>query len=78
MTVAFSVEYAVNHEPRSITTANTNFISRTSQFLSPHITDEDSQARMPLVCKRQHTAALKSDKTSQKLTAHSAGKPDED
>lgn len=68
--VSSSVEHAVNHEPRSITIANTNFISHTSHFLSHRITDEDSLARMPFAC-----AALKLGKTSQKPTAPTAGKP---
>lgn len=51
---------------------------RPSHLLSHHITDEDRLARMPLACMMQRSPALKSSRTSQKPTAHTAGKTDKD
>lgn len=78
LAVAFCVEQAVNHESRLITTANRLKQISTSHLLSHHITDEDRLARMPLACMMQHSPTLKSSRTSQKPTAHTAGKTDKD
>lgn len=78
LAVAFCVEQAANHESRLITAANRLKQLRPSHLLSHHITDEDRLVRMPLACMMQRSPALKSSRTSQKPTAHTAGKTDKD
>lgn len=75
----FLLNRSYSPEPRLIAITNTDLKQIcTSYFLSHHITDEERWARMPFACKRQRNTDLKSSKTSQKPTAHTAGKTGKD
>lgn len=77
--LSFPLSRPSNPEPRLISTPNTDLHQIcTSHCLSHPTTAKERWARTPFASKSSGTTALKSSKTSQKPTAHTAGKTGKD